>query len=269
MDSGSKMDEAWQLRQATSQISNISAAAATVGGITYVLWACSAATPQTGVLALLGSGLLVGGAAAMPGVLLGFLFGIPRTLQNTKAADGETKQLVNTNLEQISDWLTTLLIGATLTQLVKIPSAIWSVAETLSNNPAPTGQTSVLAAMIVYNLCLGFLASYLLTRLYLSLAFVWATRVSIPKEEKETLAQVFKDRSSPVPTAAATVAARKVIQSRIESLENGDDILAWARAQTVLGDHAAAERAYARLVKSRPDDAALREEYERAKQRPE
>src|SRR5438309_8461945 len=37
------------------------------------------------------------------GTLLGFIFGVPKVVQS-EAKDGHVRQLVNGNLEQISDW---------------------------------------------------------------------------------------------------------------------------------------------------------------------
>src|SRR5215212_11890898 len=70
-------------------------------------------------------GILVSGASAAFGGLLGFLFGIPRTLQqegsswsavgsdgdsNDEKRSPDTDYRPNTNLEQISDWLTKILV---------------------------------------------------------------------------------------------------------------------------------------------------------------
>jgi predicted secreted protein len=69
--------------------------------------------------------LLIGG-------LLGFLFGIPRTLQqeasqateqNRKDRPQETNYAVNTNLDQISDWLTKILVG--VSQIACLATVAW------------------------------------------------------------------------------------------------------------------------------------------------
>src|SRR6266508_6277591 len=63
---------------------------------------------------------LVAGGAFVAGGLLGFLFGIPRSLAGPEgsvdgaAAGGAYRP--NTNLEQISDWLTKILVGVGLVQ---------------------------------------------------------------------------------------------------------------------------------------------------------
>ena len=62
---------------------------------------------------------MIAAAAQLVGTLVGFLFGIPRTLQSTSdestsssaplpyhQGGSHRKYLVNTNLEQVSDWLT-------------------------------------------------------------------------------------------------------------------------------------------------------------------
>jgi hypothetical protein len=75
------------------------------------------------------------------GFVLGFLFGIPKVSQKaprssaqdpdsiTDSQDDEGRSSpyplrVNTNLEDISDWLTKILVGATLTQLLRIPGLL-------------------------------------------------------------------------------------------------------------------------------------------------
>ncbi|MDQ2643463.1 MAG: hypothetical protein M3020_06600 [Myxococcota bacterium] len=88
------------------------------------------------------AGVLVSGAAALVGILLGFLFGIPRTTVAERAPNPVTDPpggrepvpagtsplsapySVNTNLEQISDWLTKILVGVGLTQLNEIPEKL-------------------------------------------------------------------------------------------------------------------------------------------------
>src|ERR1700730_13401118 len=52
------------------------------------------------------------------GWAVGFLFGVPR-VGSTPASTR-----INTNLEQISDWLTKILVGVGLTQLHKLPTAL-------------------------------------------------------------------------------------------------------------------------------------------------
>src|ERR1700733_2788745 len=61
---------------------------------------------------VLGKLLFISTAGLLVGVLAGFLFGIPKTLQNNQQSNPSPnanflldKLIINTNLEQISDWL--------------------------------------------------------------------------------------------------------------------------------------------------------------------
>ena len=129
-----------------------------------------------------GVDILVAAAAGGVGALLGFVFGIPRTLdpasrvavaaaaaQTGPAASSQAALAANTNLERISDWLTTLLIGATLVQAQNVVSWIGSLGDALSN---PSGLTNkvVVPLIVVYYFALAFLGVYLITRLYLTYA---------------------------------------------------------------------------------------------------
>jgi hypothetical protein len=113
----------------------------------------------------------------------GFLFGIPRVLQENAAAPKGTdpatnqpyRQLVNTNLEQISDWLTKIIVGLGLVELRAVPdhlykAAVW-MAQSLGLKPGENAIASFSCAFIVYFTIVGFLAGYLITRLFLAGAF--------------------------------------------------------------------------------------------------
>jgi|GEM_PF-2386991 hypothetical protein len=120
--------------------------------------------------------------------VFGFLFGIPKALQSSSkptasgslidphASDDtsgkDANQLkVNTNLEEISDWLTKILVGATLTQLIKIPGAIRNAADFMASTTGGTGPVPFAAAILIYFSAIGFFAGYVLTRMFFSLAF--------------------------------------------------------------------------------------------------
>jgi hypothetical protein len=132
--------------------------------------------PDGGVV--LASGLILAGAALLTGGLVGFLFGIPRTLTSdnrqadTGAELGQPAQPpyeANTNLEQISDWLTKILVGIGLAQL----GAIRAGAAGLFNSLAPSlgGQprgSAFAGTLLVYFSVLSFLSGWLLTRLFLA-----------------------------------------------------------------------------------------------------
>ena len=88
------------------------------------------------------------------------------------------------NLEQVADWITKLLLGGGLTQMSKIPPKIWSWAYLVAlgilgpnTNPAhPFDAQTILAAqsfaagLLVYGFILGFFSGYLITKLQLGKA---------------------------------------------------------------------------------------------------
>jgi hypothetical protein len=149
-------------------------------------------------------GLLVGGAALMVGGLLGFLFGIPHTSgvsdQTSQPSAGQSLQPANlpnqpsigqgpqpvspsprasiqpnTNLEQISDWLTKILVGVGLTQLTVIPDKIGHLAAYIAKGlSGTTGPETFSLAVMIYFSVIGFLFGFLWTRLNLGHAMAEA-----------------------------------------------------------------------------------------------
>ena len=135
-------------------------------------------------LDVLGRGVLIACASFLVGVLLGFIFGIPRALQSHSQGQNQTDTgltyQVNTNLEQISDWLTKIIVGVSLVELGRVPELFRRLGDYLS---ACLGELckspSVAVVVVVLFVVLGFLAGYLLTRLYLTGAF---QRAEAPRE---------------------------------------------------------------------------------------
>jgi hypothetical protein len=126
-----------------------------------------------------GLDLLLGFAAAGVGALAGFIFGIPRTpdpasraavatvaSQAGPAEKSHALLAANTNLERISDWLTTLLIGATLVQFKSIVTWITGLGSAFIK----IDNSTIIPAVIIYFFVLSFLGVYLITRLYLTTA---------------------------------------------------------------------------------------------------
>lgn len=112
--------------------------------------------------------LLVSLTSYVIGSLVGFLFGIPRTLQ--AAANATTAK--NTSLEQISDWLTKIIVGVGLTQMPTIRDNFNIISENvgraiLPNNGLSDEQVVIGGAVILFNSVTGFLGTYLWTRLFL------------------------------------------------------------------------------------------------------
>src|SRR6516165_1028724 len=74
-------------------------------------------------------------------------------------------------LERISDWLTALLIGATLVQIKDISAWIGGLGRGLLQGGA-NANDAIIPVIVIYFFTLAFLGVYLITRLYLTSAFV-------------------------------------------------------------------------------------------------
>jgi hypothetical protein len=131
-------------------------------------------------------GLMGAGASLMLGGLLGFLFGIPRTLQGERPADaadadrprGDWRGVAyqpNTNLEQISDWLTKILVGVGLTQVGNLAGYLQATADFFARGLGDSEVARTFAVMILLYFSVGgFLFGFLWTRLFLAGEFVQA-----------------------------------------------------------------------------------------------
>jgi hypothetical protein len=134
------------------------------------------------------------------GALIGMIFGVPNASSESKVPNvltgvtnssdtnvGTTKinssttvsqdakkVLSSTNLTQISDWLTKVVIGAGLVELRELPSFILKVARKMATGVALNSTlveqvVSMCAAIIIFNSAFGFISGYLLMRIIFSL----------------------------------------------------------------------------------------------------
>jgi len=186
------------------------------------------------MLAAVGIGVLIFLASFGAGAFIGFLFGVPRVLSResetaappaapqpgvdqaaaaqpqdqgqagaAKAIRSKLRLLSsNTNLERISDWLTTMLVGASLVELHSIGDGLLAFRLFLASSarvfPGPGGQMNagVLPAIgpiiLVFGAASGFLFMYLSTRLVLVRMFDAVERSisgedDLPSSEQRTL----------------------------------------------------------------------------------
>ncbi len=179
-------------------------------------------------------GLLISGAALALGALFGLLFGIPRSLQDAPvpvspaASNGESNAVggntdkppsqpalspsepavrsnlsQNTNLEQISDWLTKILVGVSLTQFQAIQTKFRGVAQAVARE-LNGAQEATGAAIILFFLVCGFLISYLWVRRYLEKEFGDASRENrlIESARKEGKEEGIKEGTTAVKLAS-------------------------------------------------------------------
>jgi hypothetical protein len=155
-----------------------------------------------GFLRIFGVGILAAGGFLLIGFLLGFIFAIPRMAyarsvagaSTASAEEGNSQALTegdnsrttatatvetNSNLVEISDWLTKILVGVSLVELNKIPSRLRDLTTYISGGLRSCGDASpscvesseaFALGIIVFFFAAGFLIGYLWTRLYLQRA---------------------------------------------------------------------------------------------------
>jgi hypothetical protein len=190
-------------------------------------------------------------ASLAVGGLVGFLFGIPRVIQSAgqgstaKPPPGEPtalgpadedsyRQQVNTNLEQVSDWLTKIIVGLGLIELKNVPAYLESVAAFLTESP----KLAFAGGVIVYFALVGFFVGYLLTRLFLAPAFgrVDPLKRAVEKAKAEVKSEV-KEEINAVRDFATTT--RQAVTEGVARFHPGGGAAAAAeRAATGAGEDA-------------------------------
>ncbi len=105
------------------------------------------------------------------GALIGFLFAVPRV---NPTIHSQSRLVANTNIEQVSDWLTKILVGVGLINFKEIRGFVDGLSDKLAaaleTQASPAGKAMALS-LIVYFFVVGLIEGYLLTRLFLSKQF--------------------------------------------------------------------------------------------------
>ncbi len=140
-------------------------------------------------------GLIAAGAAWLTGALLGFIFGLPHTREGvqpqtsgssehdaagTDAAKTQDRRKDDyrrsTSLEEVSDWLTKMIVGVGLTQLNKIPGKLQDLAGYVANGlaanstgaPPPDAHALAVNSAFALGICIYFAVDGFL------FGFLWA-----------------------------------------------------------------------------------------------
>lgn len=171
--------------------------------------------------AVVGTAFGISCAAMVAGSLVGFLFGIPRTLQHEDGRQEATRYLANTNLEQISDWLTKILVGVGLTQLSKIPGKIWSLAESLAPGLGSLpGSAGFALILLGFFSVAGFLWGYLWTRIYFRRVLVAAESDTVSRAELNATVEENAGSSTAYSLAASSLAMEDANPKKGASLKD-------------------------------------------------
>lgn len=117
-----------------------------------------------------------GAAAFFFGAIAGILFGIPKSVENDSERPNRgiwRRYRANANIEEISDWLTKIIVGLTLVNIRQIVEFLGDLTRNIgtaiasTSNPSNAGAQSgqiVAFAVIVYGFSCGFLYFYFWAR---------------------------------------------------------------------------------------------------------
>jgi tetratricopeptide (TPR) repeat protein len=235
-------------------------------------------------------------ASLLIGFLLGFLFGIPMTLQRSNVvqagqrSDGDPNNtnhgkqvpgrqfLNNTSFEEISDWLTKIIIGLTLVQfgslitfllscanyaasmVTEVPLDITEISNKSTISPV---DAAFFFSLIVSCLVGGCLFCYLETRTRLLLIFIGAGKLDDPNVETARAAEtgvISGDELSAAPfvKVGATPNDDKVVRIPRSSLRTSLDLLGWASAQARKGNLQVAEDGLRDALQRDPENDEIR-----------
>jgi hypothetical protein len=175
------------------------------------LWSVAKALPGGAVTSL---GLLWSLSCLTVGLLGGFLFAIPRVPnarrveeknhkdEETKGQQSETQERIglgiNTNLEEISDWLTKILVGIGLVEAKTLKVYLGTAGRYIGHALGPNGDV-IAVGLVIFFLCTGFLAGFLGTRLFISPSMRRADAETGGAKEAERVAQEAMDKSDATP----------------------------------------------------------------------
>ncbi|MEE7459686.1 hypothetical protein MPAR168_22710 [Methylorubrum populi] len=220
-------------------------------------------------------------ASCLAGALAGFLFGIPRLLAQGDPAGAspasepgsagsrtQVRPLVgNSNLEEISDWITKILVGLGLVHASEAVSTVRGLAAYVATSGLRGSPASDLLVMGVglSGLLIGFLYFYLQTRTRITLMF-FATEdaqdaIVVPKADidaaneapivdeefrRAAMAALSARIGLPAATAPSLPADATLLGVNFDRLRTSEEFAAWGAAQARARNFEAAETALER-----------------------
>jgi hypothetical protein len=254
-----------------------------VGGLLLAGLAAWANTTFYDGLRIFALSVIFASASTVCGWLLGLLFGIPRTLSRPQAvgnsspppsgsasqggaANPSQPNRVNTNLEDVSDWLTKTLVGVGLTQLYLMPHYLWSTAEKLNSHGFKWdthGQLLALA-LFLYFAPGGFWLGYIGTRTALTKLFDslegGPSAAQIELALKPTELQVdTKGQITPPASIEVKAADAALLSVPITALNTPRDLGAWGAAQARASKLDSAAVALEQAAKADPTEPVFKE----------
>jgi hypothetical protein len=230
-------------------------------------------------------GILLGltAAAAVIGGLLGFLFGIPRTIQGNAVAvatspgqgqaggapAAQSPNLKpmgpagrafagNSNLEEISDWLTKIIVGVSLVQAGSIYTMLIDIAGRFKSAiPNSQGADVVFVIVLISGLIGGFLFLYLETRTRVMWLFTNVEEALFPQalmgSAIKSVLQTPIDTGHGQTTTHPSSEDEQLLKVPYEALQTGEQLAAWGSAQARAGRYQAATQALQDAIAKEPD----------------
>lgn len=158
--------------------------------------------PET-FLHKLGSLVFAISASAAAGAVIGFLFGIPRAL-TVKAEAVRSAFTDNTNLEQISDWLTKIIVGVSLVQARPLAAGFSDISRNAARGWGWEDGAVFAGCILLASALVGFLTSYIWTRTDFAL-FLENNQSNIAELNRaRVLAELERDQAQEQAQAAAS-----------------------------------------------------------------
>jgi tetratricopeptide (TPR) repeat protein len=235
-------------------------------------------------------GLLLAGACTGIGWLFGLLFGVPRSLAAVgpqastptataavssagapataaTASSGSARPVsrVNTNLEDVSDWLTKTLVGVGLTQLTSLPKFLGDLALDINDYGFAWGNYGQLLALavILYFVPGGFWLGYVGTRTFLTRLFD-KYGSGVPAEIVSTSASadnLTNTDAGIMPASDGLKASdEQILREPPEHFKTSLEVMAWAGAQARAQNLTAARIALEDALRLDPANADLKEQ---------
>ncbi len=223
--------------------------------------------------------------AALVGAMLGFLFGIPTRVSAAGAAPapppaggasaggtGKTAWQSSTNLTQVSDWLTKIIVGVGLVEAGNVWSGFIGIVMPVANwlFEYRHGSPAVLGGAMIGAAALGFLFCYLYTDIIVAplIAAADATLGGVPVAAQVVIAMIGAQdevlgprisrlpQTGELPSPTLAKAAMLVYGLDMKTLGTPRDVKMWARAHAVMNDFGPAADGYMHMLSMPADDAA-------------
>ena len=257
-------------------------------------------------LALSGSMITAGSAAGTVlvlgvgfialGFIVGLLFSMPKAAAHDDSTMGpvdgdrtearsERLYLLNTNLEQVSDWLTKIIVGVGLVEARNLAKYVSVAGQTLGGefhtqepHLAAPAATALAMGMILALPAAGFLIGFFSVRLYISQAmYAVDAKISQPVSFSSTLSQTvarswekvtavpteFSNRIKQRSSVITSTAIDEVLRAPLRDLKDVSDLVTRGRAALLKGRTIEAASAFDLAIKSGGKDPALFLDYAR------